>query len=583
MYAAILLALAIRYNDLSFLPGPQSKLYLVYFTFIHIGWVCYLYLLDFYTVFPVKGLSESSSELLIFLGLAFATSSLFFYFEPIITPKTILIMDVLIFGLLITGWRSIFNLTLRLLKVKEKIIIIGPFSHELNELHAAVLKKSRYSIINYDIPKIMNTPDIKERIWGQNPDMIVLPSSLYKENHILKELFLKLPLGLNYVRFRNFYENLMHKVILNSLDEIWFLENLKKRGRIHGFFKRAFDIFFSVVGLLATAALFPVIAILIKIMSPGPVIYKQKRVGQDNRVFTIYKFRTMSYNPEENNPEKAQANNTRIFPLGNFLRLFHLDELPQFYNVLKGDLSFVGPRPEWIEFAEVYSRQIPFYETRHLIKPGLTGWAQIKHHNGAKVEDVKEKLKYDLYYIKHHSIPFDLAIILRTLSSMIKADLKKLSDKLNPPVLDLQPSIPGTDSPATATHSAEKINPDILVLDDEQVIQDLLKRYLNKFGYNVFCASKGNDALGIVKNNNVKVAIVDLRLPGFMNGLHTLKHIKKMNNDIEVILITGYGNEKTKRIGRRLGAYAYLEKPLNLLDIKKNVEESLRAQEINYG
>jgi lipopolysaccharide/colanic/teichoic acid biosynthesis glycosyltransferase len=162
------------------------------------------------------------------------------------------------------------------------------------------------------------------------------------------------------------------------------------------------------------------VALLIKLTSPGPVFFRQERVGLRAEVFTVYKFRTMRQDAEcETGPVWAQKHDPRITPLGRFLRKTRLDELPQLWNVLKGDMSFVGPRPERPEFVSSLSAQIPYYNLRNIIPPGLTGWAQVRYRYGATVEDAKRKLEYDLYYIKHMSIALDLLIIFETVKTVV--------------------------------------------------------------------------------------------------------------------------------------------------------------------
>ena len=174
------------------------------------------------------------------------------------------------------------------------------------------------------------------------------------------------------------------------------------------------------VGLVLVLPLFPLIAVLIKLDSRGPVFYRQMRVGQGEKKFMLYKFRTMVQDSETGTGAVwAQKNDPRVTRVGAFLRKSRLDELPQLFNVLEGDLSFIGPRPERPEFIEELKRIIPYYSERHVIKPGLTGWAQVKYPYGASVQDAIEKLKYDLYYLKNLSFVLDMTIILDTIKVVL--------------------------------------------------------------------------------------------------------------------------------------------------------------------
>ena len=169
-----------------------------------------------------------------------------------------------------------------------------------------------------------------------------------------------------------------------------------------------------------TLPLIPIIVLLIKWNSPGPALYRQKRVGLRDEVFNCYKFRTMRADAEaDSGPTWACENDSRVTRVGRFLRSTRLDEIPQMWNVLKGDMAFVGPRPERPEFIEELSQEIPYYHLRHIIKPGITGWAQIRYKYGNSVKDAKEKLKYDLFYVKNMSVGLDLWIVFQTVKTVL--------------------------------------------------------------------------------------------------------------------------------------------------------------------
>jgi exopolysaccharide biosynthesis polyprenyl glycosylphosphotransferase len=180
------------------------------------------------------------------------------------------------------------------------------------------------------------------------------------------------------------------------------------------------DLALSVLLGIVTAPLMLLTAIAIKLDSSGPALYCQERVGENGRVFRIYKFRSMRTDAEKGGrPVWARDKDDRVTRIGRFIRLTRLDELPQLWNVMRGDMSFVGPRPERPFFVEQLARDIPFYMQRHAVKPGLTGWAQVKYRYGSSIEDAVEKLRYDLYYIKHLSVFFDLTIVLDTVKVIL--------------------------------------------------------------------------------------------------------------------------------------------------------------------
>jgi exopolysaccharide biosynthesis polyprenyl glycosylphosphotransferase len=179
--------------------------------------------------------------------------------------------------------------------------------------------------------------------------------------------------------------------------------------------KRAIDVLLSLFGICVTLPFLPFVALLIKIDSPGPVFYSQSRIGRDNKPFRLWKLRTMVRDADKDNVHWTTNNDARITLVGKFLRKIRLDEVPQLFNILKGDMTLIGPRPEAVSLVELYKKEIPYYLERHMVTPGITGWAQINYPYGNSVEDAREKLKYDYYYIKNRSIVLDANIFLRTI------------------------------------------------------------------------------------------------------------------------------------------------------------------------
>lgn len=223
--------------------------------------------------------------------------------------------------------------------------------------------------------------------------------------------------GYNIMTLGQFYEAELGKVPIMTLTPEWFilhggfnLFSSRTRNRL----KRAFDILTVGLFFVACSPLLVLTALYIKLVSRGPALYSQTRVGKDDVPFTIYKFRTMRPDAEKDGAQWAQKKDPRVIPGGHLIRALRLDELPQLWNVLSGDMSFVGPRPERPEFIRELEKQIPFYKLRHLVKPGLTGWAQVSYSYGASVNDAKEKLQFELFYIKNQSFLLDCLIVLRT-------------------------------------------------------------------------------------------------------------------------------------------------------------------------
>jgi sugar transferase (PEP-CTERM system associated) len=213
-----------------------------------------------------------------------------------------------------------------------------------------------------------------------------------------------------------FFERETGYVQLNSLSASWmiFSEGFSRTGS-QKVLKRVFDITVSVVMLIATLPVMVLAALAIWHETGRPILYRQKRVGESGRVFEILKFRSMHIEAERDGvPRWAKKDDDRVTRVGRFLRTTRIDELPQLINVLRGDMSFVGPRPERPPFVSELSRKVPFYASRHSVKPGITGWAQIRYPYGASVDDAVQKLQFDLYYVKNHSLFLDLVILLQT-------------------------------------------------------------------------------------------------------------------------------------------------------------------------
>jgi sugar transferase (PEP-CTERM system associated) len=225
------------------------------------------------------------------------------------------------------------------------------------------------------------------------------------------------------LRVRGIYIEDAHSLISSLTGRVW-LETIRpswfvfsegfRRSRLTLVLKRMLDLTSASIGLIVTAPLMALVAAAVKLDSKGPVIYRQERVGLRGKPFEVLKFRSMATTAEAGGVQWAQLNDARVTRLGALIRKYRLDELPQFVNILKGEMSFVGPRPERPEFLELLRREIPYYDERHSVRPGLTGWAQVEYRYGSNIEDAKHKLEYDLFYLKNLSIFFDIAIVLKT-------------------------------------------------------------------------------------------------------------------------------------------------------------------------
>ena len=228
-------------------------------------------------------------------------------------------------------------------------------------------------------------------------------------------------MGVNVLDLEYFFERELERVYVPGLKETWFWGYDQSYAQpVYFAFKRAMDVVVSLLGLVCFAPFAIFVVLLIKLQDGGPVIYSQVRVGFRNQQFRVYKFRTMRNDAEKDGVQWAKNNDDRATWFGRFMRLTRIDEVPQFWNILRGEMSFIGPRPERPELIENIEKEIPYFRYRHLIKPGLTGWAQVNYPYGASLEDARNKLSYDLYYMKYGTITRELHITLRTIVAMIK-------------------------------------------------------------------------------------------------------------------------------------------------------------------
>ena len=272
-------------------------------------------------------------------------------------------------------------------------------------------------------PILAGNDRLQEIIASEGINEIVISISGKMQGSTFQSILDAQESGVEVVPMPSMYEELLGRVPIHHLESDWLIRSFVDEARVGGFYeagKRMLDILGGLVGLVICAIFTPFVALLILLESGWPVIYQQVRSGKGGKPFTIYKFRTMRKDAEKDGKvQLTQEKDTRITRIGNFLRRTHIDELPQFLNVLSGDISLVGPRSERPEWIEEFQKQIPFYRARLLVKPGITGWAQVNYSYYATVEEMAIKLEYDLYYIKHRNMMTDLLILLRTFTQVI--------------------------------------------------------------------------------------------------------------------------------------------------------------------
>ena len=267
-------------------------------------------------------------------------------------------------------------------------------------------------------PVLGSSSDLPSLVARHNVQCLIVAITHGVRPELFRQVLRCQQQGIGVITMRALYERTLERTPIDHLSEQWFLE-LEPPDLLTTAVKRAVDVLFALVFGACFLALLPVIALAIWLEDRGPIFYRQKRLGQNGREFWVYKLRTMRVDAEKDGPKWTEREDSRVTRVGSFLRPTRLDELPQLWNLLKGEMSLVGPRPERPEFTAELERQIPYYRCRLSVKPGLTGWAQVRYRYGNSVEDARIKLEYDLYYIKHQSLLLDLSIILRTIGVVL--------------------------------------------------------------------------------------------------------------------------------------------------------------------
>ena len=325
-------------------------------------------------------------------------------FRRLVTLKYVKKQNVLIFGS-----NHIEN------NVQEDLICDLNYEYK-GYISNNVSKATKYLLGSYD--------EMEKIIEEQKIDMLVIVEEIGEENFkkYLKRIFdLKIN-GLKVLSYKDFNESIQKKIDITKIDEEWLLEsngfdilNNESQKNI----KRVFDLIIAVILIIMTIPILLITAIIIKLESPGPIVFKQFRIGKNMKKFKIYKFRSMRIHDSGKYSKYTLNNDERVTRFGKFIRKTRIDELPQLFCVLKGTMSFVGPRPEWDELVDEYEKKIPYYNLRHLIKPGITGWAQVMYPYGECVEDAQRKLEYDIYYLKNQDFLMDILTIMKTAKIVI--------------------------------------------------------------------------------------------------------------------------------------------------------------------
>ena len=387
------------------------------------------YYFDLYEPQRIAGGWEIYFRLLLVLSvLSFALSVIVYLFPKIDMGRNVLVVGISILVVTLTIWRRIYEWTIGLSVFRERVYVLG-FGQRARSI-VRILRSRR------DVGMEVIANECAETCHGQlveyaanlrafrKPkaaiDRIVVAMEDRRGSMPVYELLALRLSGVVIEDASPLIERLTGKVPLEGLNPstLIFAEGFNVKAPLR-LIRRFVSIGVSVLGLTICLPMIPLLALAVRLSSPGPVLFRQTRVGLGGRPFTIFKFRTMAQNAEANGAVWAAKNDPRITSLGRFMRKTRLDEIPQLWNVLRGDMAFVGPRPERPEFVQWLTNEIPYYELRHIIRPGITGWAQVRYQYGATLDETKQKLEYDLYYIKHLSLGLDLLIMFETVKTIL--------------------------------------------------------------------------------------------------------------------------------------------------------------------
>ena len=401
--------------------------------------VCQLcfYYADMYDARSYGDRRELFIRLIQGLGAAsFVLAVLYFWFPALIIGRGVFLIAAALVVSLVGSWRVILEWLSRRAGPRERLLLVGTNASAINLARELFERRVELGVeivgfVDPD-PARIGTPVINPGIIGTIDDIpaiarsrgvnrvVVSLSDARGKLPMAKLLSMKLE-GVQFDHLASVYEEYTGKIAVEHLRPSWliFSSGFQKSPGLKAV-KRSFDVLAASVALTLGLPLMAIIAVVLKVTSSGPVLYHQRRVGLNGQIFTVHKFRSMRLDAEAaTGAIWARPNDERVTRVGRFLRRTRLDEMPQLWNVLIGEMSLVGPRPERPEFVEALTRQIPFYGERHTIQPGLTGWAQVRYTYGASVEDALEKLQYDLFYVKNLTFTLDLLIVFNTIKTVL--------------------------------------------------------------------------------------------------------------------------------------------------------------------
>ena len=419
----------------TFLMGPDAYIVLIYESgLLKIAGITVLTLLltYYFDLYEPRRISEDWEIyfrlLLVLSVLSFVLAGLVYFFPELDIGPNVLSVGVAILAILLVLWRGVYEWIIGLPMFRERVYVLG--CGKRARAVVELLRASRdagMEVVGWKgESEVHGRPDYfsadLRAFRGPRPgiDRVVVAMEDRRESMPVRELLDLRLCGVVIENSSSLMERLSGKLPLDGLNPsvLIFTEGFRM-STSQQLFRRLLSFAVSFIALTICLPFLPLIILAVRFSSPGPIFFSQTRVGQRGRLFTAYKFRTMRKDSEAQGAVWAAKDDPRVTRIGRYLRNTRLDEIPQLWNVLRGDMAFVGPRPERPEFVQWLSQEIPFYDLRHMIRPGITGWAQVRYQYGASLEETKHKLEYDLYYVKHQSIGLDLLIMFETIKTII--------------------------------------------------------------------------------------------------------------------------------------------------------------------
>jgi len=429
----ISLFLALSLRKLSIVSFLDFKDNVLSFSIIFSLNIIIFHMYGLYEKMTTKIYSELGSRVLSSQILAALFGALIFYSLPLFTiaPKLILIIYIIISSLLIFIWRYYARIFIKS-KENKKILLVAQ-GEELFELLEEIKNNKILNVKNIEYIDLNNFSgggiytEIKKIIDEKKLNMLAINMHHSRTKDCIPLLYDLLLKNVKVINFVDLYEEVFERISLDNIDAGWFFQNLEQReNKIYEKVKRSLDLIISIPFFILTIPFYPIVYLILKYQDNGDLFFISERIGKNNIPFKIFKFRTMTQEKKENINFADKNENTRVTKFGRFLRKTRIDELPQLWNIIIGDLSLIGPRPEVLELVKEYNNQIPFYRIRHLITPGLSGFAQIFQDqnkipkSGIGFAGTKIKLSFDIYYLKQKSLLVDISLMIKTIKILIQ-------------------------------------------------------------------------------------------------------------------------------------------------------------------